>query len=70
MLTRTLLNTEKSESHLRDAQANKDFSVNKGFVKACLVVDMVRKNWSLLVVDCITSFRLVLVHFESLRILI
>ena len=43
----------KSETHLRNAQVNKVSSVNKGIVKICLVVDMVRKNWSWIVVaDC------------------
>ena len=36
----------KSETHFRNAQVNKAFSMNKRFVKICLVVDMVRKNWS------------------------
>ena len=34
----------KSETHLRNAQVNKASSVNKGIVKTCLIVDMVRKN--------------------------
>ena len=63
----------KSETHLRDAQANKASSVNKGIVKICLVVDMVRKNWSRIVA---AGFGLhyfvqfVLVHFVSLQILV
>ena len=42
----------KSETHLRNAQANKASSVNKRIVKICLVVDMVRTNWSWIVVGC------------------
>ena len=37
----------KSDSHLRNAQVNKASSANKGIAKICLVVDMVRKYWSL-----------------------
>ena len=37
MLPRTLL---------QNAQVNKASSVNKKIVKTCLIVDMVRKNWS------------------------
>ena len=40
----------KSETHLRNSQVNKASSVNKGMAKICLVVDMVRKNWSWIVV--------------------
>ena len=40
----------KSETHLRSAQVNKAPSVNKGIVKTCLIVDVVRRNWSWLVV--------------------
>ena len=36
----------KSEIHLQNAQVNKASSVNKRIVKTCLIVDMVRKNWS------------------------
>ena len=36
----------KNEIHLWNAQVKKDFPVNKRIVKICLVVDMVRKNWS------------------------
>ena len=46
----------KSEIHLRNAQIIN--SVNKGIIKTCLVVDMVRKDWSeslLLVVGFITG---------------
>ena len=43
----------KSETHLRNAQVNKASSVNKGIVKICLVVDMVRKNlWWIVVASC------------------
>ena len=59
----------ESEAHLRNAQVNKASSVNKGIAKICLVVDMVRKNWSWTVLGCITSFQLILVHFETLLIL-
>ena len=38
----------KIETHLRNTQVNT--TVNKGIVKTCLIVDMVRKNWSLIVV--------------------
>ena len=31
---------------LWNAQVNKASSINKGIVKTCLIVDMVRKNWS------------------------
>ena len=31
---------------LQNAQVNKASSVNKKIVKTCLIVDMVRKNWS------------------------
>ena len=37
----------KSETHLRNAQGNKASSANKWIVKICLVLDMVRKHWSL-----------------------
>ena len=46
----TLVNTLKIETHLRNTQVKKASSVNKGIVKICLVVDMVRKNWSWIVV--------------------
>ena len=36
----------KSETYLRNTQVDKASSVNKGIVKICLIVDMVRKNWS------------------------
>ena len=36
----------KSKTHLRNAQVNKASSVNKGIVKSCLIVDIVRRNWS------------------------
>ena len=39
-----------SETHLWNAQLNNDFSFNKGIVKICQIVDMVRKNWSWIVV--------------------
>ena len=37
----------KSETHLRNAQVNRASSANKEIVKICLIVDMVRKYWSL-----------------------
>ena len=37
----------KSETHLGNVQVNKASSANKEIVKICLVVDMVRKYWSL-----------------------
>ena len=40
----------KSETHLRNAQINKSSSINKGIVKISLVIDIVRKNWSWIVV--------------------
>ena len=40
----------KSETHLRNAEANKASFVNKGIGKICLLMDMVRKNWSWIVV--------------------
>ena len=40
----------KSETNLRNAQVNKTSSVNKGIVKTCLIVDIVRKNCSWIVV--------------------
>ena len=46
----TLVNTLKSETHLRNAKVNKASSVNKEIVKTCLIEDMVRKNWSWIVV--------------------
>ena len=40
----------KSETQLWNAPLNKASSVNKGIVKTCLVVDMVRNNWLQIVV--------------------
>ena len=40
----------KIKTHLRNAQVNKASSVKKAVAKICLVVDMVRKNWSWIVV--------------------
>ena len=45
----------KSETYLWNAQVNISSSVNKGIVKICLFVDMVRKNWSWIAV---VSYRL------------
>ena len=36
----------KRETYLRNAQVNKATSVSKGIVKPCLIVVMIRKNWS------------------------
>ena len=55
----------KSETHLRNAQVNKASSVNKGIVKICLVVDMVRKNWSWVVVASCGLHYFVLACFGS-----
>ena len=65
----------KSETHLWNTQVNKASSVMNGLAKICLVMDMVRNNWSRIVycwlcVGCITSFRLVLIRFELLWILV
>ena len=63
----------KSRTHLRNAQANKASSVNKGIVKISLFVHMVRKigrEFLFLVVYAVTLFWLVLVYFESFRILV
>ena len=63
----------KSQTHLRNAQINKASSVNKQIVKICLVMDMLRKNWSWIVVASCGLYyfvSLVLIHFESLRILV
>ena len=40
----------KNETHLQNAQINKVSSVNKGVIKTCLIVDMVKKNWLWIVV--------------------
>ena len=53
----------KREAHLRNAQVNKASSVNKGIFKICLVVDMVRKNWSWIVVASCGFHYFVSAHF-------
>ena len=58
----------ESEIHLWNAQVNKASSANKGIVKIFLVVDMVRKYWSLWI--ALLRFGWFLVHFEFLRILV
>ena len=63
----------KSETYLRNAPANKASSVNKGIVKTCLIMDVVRKNWSkIAVAGCGLHYFVLprLVYFELLQILI
>ena len=55
----------KTETHLRNAQVNKVLSNNKGIVKICLVVDMVRKNWSWIAVAGCELHYLVSARFGS-----
>ena len=38
-----------SQTHLQNGQVYKASSVNNGIARTCLVVDMVRKNWSRIV---------------------
>ena len=51
----------KTKTHLRNAKINK--AVDKGIVKACLILDMVRRNWSWIV----ESLLLILVFITSAR---
>ena len=46
----------KSKTNFQNAQVNKASSVNKEIFKICLVVGMVRKNWSWIVAGCVGSF--------------
>ena len=55
----------KNETHLQNAQVNKVSSVNKGIVKTCLIVDMVRKDWSWIVVSACELHYFVLAGFGS-----
>ena len=56
---------------LWNTQVDKTFSVNKGSAKICLVVGMVKKNWSWIVVaSCGLHYFVALLrlhYFESLR---
>ena len=54
-----------SETHLRNAQVNKASSVNKGIVKTCLIVDMVRKNWPWIIVAGCGLHYFILARFGS-----
>ena len=55
----------KSETHLWNTQVNKASSVNKGIVKISLVLDIVRKNWSWIVVAGCWLHYFVLARFGS-----
>ena len=55
----------KGETHLRNFQVNKASSVNKGIVKICQGVDMVRKNWSRIVVAGCGLHYFVIARFGS-----
>ena len=58
----------KSETHLRNAQVNKASFVNKGIVKTCLIMDVVRKNWSWIAVAGCGLHYFVSPRFGSFRV--